>query len=470
MYKVLLADDEKWALLGLTRLVHWEDYQCEIVGTANDGISALEQCRSLKPDVLITDIRMPGMDGLELARVLAMELPEITVILVTGYSDIAYAQTALRIGVFDYLTKQITSADMDAMLRRFLASVSQRALRSTSQFFFSFFGEENARSIGACLSDLCIPHGYGCVRAATLLYDQPVRFACSQIQEDGHGMKIVFHTGSHQLTCLCLWDGQPAEDAWYGSLPSLPAAAQVGLSPCASLEAPFYETYRQSVVAAETARFWHSAQPVIYQAVAPETIQAAVQPLRRRLASGGMPLAQGLHALRVQAQGMMVDGLETLMNQCIALFSAFHVPGWELSSPLDFQQIVTNGGCCEELFAVLDTLLQGQEKQTAPQLVDQVMAYVERNFRQDLRITQLADMFHINASYLSTLIRKNTGETYSDIVTGKRLDYAKELLRTTQLTTQEIAFQCGYHEYSHFNSLFKKKVGTTPAQYRLHHI
>lgn len=466
MYQVILADDEKWALLGLSRLVRWEDYQCEIAATADNGVVALEKCRKLKPDILITDIRMPGMDGLELARIMAMEQPETTVILITGYSDIAYAQTALRIGVFDYLTKQITSADLDAMLRRFLTSASQRALKSTSQFYFSFFGEENLRSIRMCMMDLCIQISYAHACATTLLYDRPVHFAFSQVQEDEQGMKIVFHTGSHQLTCMCFFEEQPATP-WFESLPSMEPAAYTGLSPSVSLDAPFYETYRQSVVAAETARFWHCMKPVCYQEVSASAIQSAIEPLRERLGSGGI-LAHGMETLRAQINGMMVDGLEKLINQCIALFTAFRVPGWELSSPVDFQQIVTNGGCCEELYEVLDSLLlRNQEKQTAPQLVDQVMAYVERNFCRDLRITQLADMFHINASYLSTLIRKNMGVTYSDIVTGKRMAYAKELLRTTKLTTQEIAFRCGYHEYSHFNSLFKKKTGTTPAQYRM---
>ena len=100
MYRVMLADDEKWSLFGLSRLVEWEKYGCEIVGMAYDGLSALEMCRREKPDLLISDIRMPGLDGLELARALAMELPEITVILMTGYSDLSYAQGALRLGVF----------------------------------------------------------------------------------------------------------------------------------------------------------------------------------------------------------------------------------------------------------------------------------------------------------------------------------------------------------------------------------
>lgn len=109
MYKVILVDDEVWSLYGLEHLVHWEDYGCQIVGTASNGQEALVLCRECKPDLLITDICMPGMDGLELARTLMLEQDGIGVVLVTGYSDITYAQTALRLGVFDYLIKQVTA-------------------------------------------------------------------------------------------------------------------------------------------------------------------------------------------------------------------------------------------------------------------------------------------------------------------------------------------------------------------------
>ena len=64
MYNIILADDEKWSLYGLERLIDWKLYNCSIVDTAQDGISAYEKCIALKPDILISDIRMPGMDGL----------------------------------------------------------------------------------------------------------------------------------------------------------------------------------------------------------------------------------------------------------------------------------------------------------------------------------------------------------------------------------------------------------------------
>lgn len=138
MYRVVLADDEKWSLYGLSQMICWADYQCEICGMAYDGLSALDLCRREKPDLLISDIRMPGMDGLELTRCIALEMPRTTVILITGYSDLKYAQQALRLGVFDFLLKQITPGDLDQMLRRYQENMQKKARALSCSFYFSF--------------------------------------------------------------------------------------------------------------------------------------------------------------------------------------------------------------------------------------------------------------------------------------------------------------------------------------------
>lgn len=118
MYKVVLADDEKWVLYGLSRLIDWEEQGFHIEGLASNGTEALESCRLIRPDLLISDIRMPGTDGLELVKKLREVSKRTVVIFISGYSDFAYAQQAIRMGVFDYLIKQVSREDLIAALRR----------------------------------------------------------------------------------------------------------------------------------------------------------------------------------------------------------------------------------------------------------------------------------------------------------------------------------------------------------------
>ena len=105
MYKVLIVDDEPVICEGLRRGVPWEKYQCEVVGTAEDGLEGLEKMRELKPDILFSDIAMNNMDGLAMVAAIRSEFPDTQVCLLTGYRNFEYAQRAITLGVTRFLLK-----------------------------------------------------------------------------------------------------------------------------------------------------------------------------------------------------------------------------------------------------------------------------------------------------------------------------------------------------------------------------
>ena len=105
MYRVVLIDDERLILEGLTKVVRWQDWDCEVVGSAGDARSGAELIRSLQPQILFTDIRMPGQDGLTMLAGLRSEFPDLQVTVLTGYRDFSYAQEAIRLGVTRFLLK-----------------------------------------------------------------------------------------------------------------------------------------------------------------------------------------------------------------------------------------------------------------------------------------------------------------------------------------------------------------------------
>ena len=99
MYRVLLVDDEHIILDGLSRAVPWESLGCVVVGTACNGEEGLRLVRALRPDMLVTDIRMPNMDGLSMIAALRSEFPRLQIAVLTAFRDFEYAQTALNLGV-----------------------------------------------------------------------------------------------------------------------------------------------------------------------------------------------------------------------------------------------------------------------------------------------------------------------------------------------------------------------------------
>lgn len=105
MVKVALVDDEQIILNGLQRVIAWADYGCEVVGTAVDGAAGIALVQRERPDILITDIRMPNMDGLTMLAALRSEHPDMQVAILTAFRDFEYAQSAIRLGVVRYLLK-----------------------------------------------------------------------------------------------------------------------------------------------------------------------------------------------------------------------------------------------------------------------------------------------------------------------------------------------------------------------------
>lgn len=105
MYRVVLVDDEQIILQGLQRVFPWEEYGCEVVGTASDGLEGIGLIRKTRPHILLTDISMPNMDGLSMVAALESEFPHMQISVLTAYRDFDYAQKAIRLGVSRYLLK-----------------------------------------------------------------------------------------------------------------------------------------------------------------------------------------------------------------------------------------------------------------------------------------------------------------------------------------------------------------------------
>ncbi len=119
MINMIIVDDEEWICKLIRNLIPKDELGINILGDAANGIDGLDLCRKYKPDIVITDIRMPGIDGLELMENLKRDLPKTKVIIVSGYDDFSYAQKAVKLGAFDYILKPIEEEDLIKILHNF---------------------------------------------------------------------------------------------------------------------------------------------------------------------------------------------------------------------------------------------------------------------------------------------------------------------------------------------------------------
>jgi two-component system response regulator YesN len=134
MYKVVIIDDEPIILKGLTQLVPWKDYECEVAGTAEDGMEGLALIRKLHPDIVFSDIYMPKMDGLIMAAALKSEFEDIELTILTGYRDFDLVQQALRLGVTRFILKPSNMEELEEALRVMTEKLKKKGLLPEKTF------------------------------------------------------------------------------------------------------------------------------------------------------------------------------------------------------------------------------------------------------------------------------------------------------------------------------------------------
>ncbi len=133
MYKVVIIDDEPIIVEGLTKIIHWEDLGCSIVGTAENGIEGQKLIRSFEPDLIVTDISMPGLDGLNMIAAIRSEYPDTEICILTGYRDFDYAQKAINLGVSRFLLKPSNPTQIEEAVRAMIANLKRRGMTADTQ-------------------------------------------------------------------------------------------------------------------------------------------------------------------------------------------------------------------------------------------------------------------------------------------------------------------------------------------------
>lgn len=132
MFKVVIVDDEPIIVEGLKRMIKWDKYDCEVVGTASSGQEGIRMVREKNPDILLTDIRMPNMDGLTMIAALRSEYSEMEITILTGYREFEYARTALKLGVHRFLLKPSKMDELDEAISTMTEKLLERRGRGSA--------------------------------------------------------------------------------------------------------------------------------------------------------------------------------------------------------------------------------------------------------------------------------------------------------------------------------------------------
>ncbi|WP_199615807.1 response regulator transcription factor [Paenibacillus alkalitolerans] len=482
MHTVFIVDDEPWVAYGIKALVDWESHGFTVIGEAHNGLTALETIMEKKPDVILSDIRMPGLDGIELLEQIRLHQLPCKVILISGYSEFEYAQKAIRLGAFDYLLKQIDKNNLEDTLARLKKDLEEKekAQRSLDLFLddlFDIFEPDHKMKIHNFLTSRGIEFDYPHYRFISCLYDgSPVSDPDERVAAVAGIRFLRFRTGQHKVSYLINYDElkQPVVLLNFIS-DHLSDTRCIGISGIGVYSASVAKLYQESDVALFSSFTRPEDRIIEYKAIdhAAELTKAVLQIEMAVKEQKAELLNRWLDELceECKARQLQIDQISSLYNQIVSLFYKYYSNSdaiYEIEY-LNYYQIFRQYSSIEQLFDWLKAVFRqqsGEELHISNDTVKKIIGYIDSSFTEDIMLGALSRKFNISLGYLSSLIKKETGTTYSEYVINKRLNLAKELLQDAALSIHEIVERVGYKDYFHFNKLFKKHFGVTPSKYR----
>jgi len=407
--KVFLVDDEIVIREGIRESFPWEDTPYDLVGEAPDGEMALPMIRDTNPDIVITDIKMPFMDGLELCRVLKTQMPWIGIIVLSGYDEFEYARQCIQLGVREYLLKPISSADLKEALDKIGKQITEerKSLEHASSLRARMGGDGKfvkEKLIGSLFSDEAAPED-----AATVL-KQLASMGCPVPAPFYTVIDAAFEpTGTGQEAVLLLTESSN------GAVH--PSPGRVGT---------------RMLVLGDTAM---DAEEKAYAMAT-----SLVQELER--ANCG--------EIRIGI-GEIVEKPEEILQ---SFKTARHIRHLLVERK-------------DEGALILGVREMGDVSDDMPSVINEAKLYMSQNYSNpNLMLPDVAGHVNMSKSRFSAVFSQCTGQTFTEYLIYLRLSKAKELLRTTNYKNSRIAGETGYNDSHYFSYIFKKNTGMTPSEYR----
>ncbi len=499
IFSIVVADDEEELCQAVCQMIRWEEIGFRLVGSAGNGLDALQLVEQLQPDLLLTDIQMPFITGTALARQVRELQPLIQVAFLSGYDDFAYAQSAIDSEVIAYLLKPISMAELTAALRDIHSKMETRfnALRPS--------GGQGSLPLAVSsllLDDLAEPPEERQLRQSLencgMLITEPYEITVLATRAGSLGQDAAQTVDQvlrkYYRSCSIVSGGRVlslllSEDGWGRLGAALDELYYVGKrllgEPCVIGVSRSVSQLRRCSVACREAvdaqrlnaegGIYHIGKLQASRAERPGDEQERASRLVSLLYGGDR---QGLESYLSQAfaaPGGELTALQLLLAVQSAL--ARSLPGGEaalllqrcglddpLSAGLDREQLQRR--VTDLCLAGMDRLGESR-REGVSLLCDQALHIIaQRYMDEELSLNAVSEQLHVSPNYLSANMKKHAGDTFINLLIKRRMEAARELLHSGGLKIAEIARRCGYGDQHYFSYCFKKFYGVSPAQMR----
>ena len=523
--KVMLVDDEPIIMTGLQKLIDWEAEGYEIVKTASNGMEAIEYLNKAKVDLIITDIRMPEMDGLSMIKTIKEKaISDAYIVLLSGYSDFGFAKQAIKFGCSDYILKPIQEKALVDSLRNVAAKKQITIQRQEDrQKLDRLYLEQNILSLLRGKADrsaveyvrshmqLSAPVHFVHISLDNIsglkelgddevfLLKQRLFEACSAfLNEDAdHLLKDIYEleetydigfiycdfmaANRHMDMETFLQDMQSYVESYH---PDLKVSLMVGKG---VLDINKLSNTYSSACALRTLKGFKERKKVYYYEeevqANPSKVMICKKSLDRLIAAieqnNRGDMEESIFEFFGEMESIGTDEKTVSMNVNYLLFQLIHL-AVEQDESVNQEEVmqfigekISEQGIApygqnylkEFAFEYADYLIS-LRKNSSRGILQELEREVRENYAENLTLRELSQKYFLNSSYLGQIFRKKYGQSFKDYLCTYRIGVAAKQLLQTDKKISQIAEDVGYHDTDYFISKFIEQMGCTPAKYR----
>lgn len=481
MLKVLLADDEFLVRLAFSNTIAWKENGFELIGTASNGLEAYEMIRKEQPEIVITDLTMPQMDGLELIERVKAEGFSCEFVVLSCHNEFEYVKQALKLGVFDYILK--LSMDMKELmdiLKRLKERISVRKpAENGGMEIFSQQELENARFRVAV-----VKAGSAEEEEQEKVNNQIVSFLQQMTTAMDNKSVFIYHN----VPVLLMWERFSDLEQLLGEVQEeiagyLGFTVEIGVGSPVMGNINIRQSFEEAMLAYGH-RFYKGEgslsfyekihykeeRELSFSVVFPDISDFLRMGIRRELKEEVPRMLDLLrerediepHQLRMYLHELLTRiKLQTNEEKPGVIYGKMYSDVYKQINQLEYLE-----GIKLDFIYFLDVVLEQLNLADENEIVTNAKKYVHANLQADLKVMQVSRQLGVNADYLSHLFRTETGIRFIDYVNHVRISFACERLRASNDKIYEIAERSGFENTNYFIKVFKKNTGMTPLGYK----
>ena len=525
-YKVILVDDEAEVIDMIEKKIHWNDLGFEVAGSATNGVKALELVEKLQPDVVLTDIKMPYMDGLELSRRLNREYPNIYIMLCTGFDEFEYAKEAVHLEIKEYMLKPINAVELSECLTRLkdtldkereeklnvkkLEDYFQEALPALkSNFLISLIEgrvseEDYKRFLTAYQIDMkgplfcCVvfhtsanhvPEGMDSL-LLSMSVDREIKqrlaekWKCQEFIYLGNTVLVLEVDTEENLVQItdecdrfCRW-----------AYRIMGAVVTAGIGRTSDSLFHIHLSYEGAREAVSYRVLYGTKRAISIGEIVPKeqnlTIQVEetrMQELFRAVHVGNQEKIEKAVKKEIEILHKNADTIEQYRLATMEIVSGFY--RFCANNSIDFNRISkdmqsnyekvpemdesTLAAWLIEVSMTISDMLKKARNSTSRRLVTEAQNLVKNRYMEaEISLDEVCSVLGVSNSYFSSVFKKETGKPFITYLTDYRMDIAADLMVNTNDKSYTIAEKVGYPDANYFSYVFKKRFGVSPSKYR----